>query len=95
MIFVNQNENPVTIEAAVSNEAGETLVSMQLDVPVVEGHGRPNASIDNVFESDGQYTVSVDVTDGPSATETLEVTGTEDDSDSHQVYLDGDEIAFS
>jgi|GEM_PF-4575133 len=95
LIFVNQNENPVTINTTVTNNAGETLVSTQLDVPVVEGHGRPNASIENVFESDGQYTVSVDVTDGPSATEKLEVTGTEDDSDSQQVYLDGDEITFS
>ncbi|MEE6211086.1 hypothetical protein U3A55_13130 [Salarchaeum sp. III] len=95
LVFVNQTENPVTIKATVTNDADDTLVSTQLEVPVVEGHGRPNATIENVFESDGQYTVTVDVTDGPSATETLDVTGTEDDSDTHQVYLDGDEITFS
>lgn len=95
LVFLNHNENPVTINVTVTNEAGETLVERQLEVPVVERNTEPNASIDDVFESDGQYTVSVDVTDGPSATEQLDVSGTEDDSDTHSVEIDGDEIAFS
>ena len=53
LVFVNRNENSVTIDTTVTNEAGETLVSTQLKVAVVEGHGQPNASIDTVFEMDG------------------------------------------
>jgi len=95
LIFLNHNENPITIDVTVTNEAGETLVEKQLEVPVVKRNTEPNASIDDVFESDGQYTVSVNVTDGPSATEELDVTGTDDDSDSHSIELDGSEITFS
>lgn len=95
LVFLNHNENPVTINVTVTNEAGETLVERQLEVPVVERNTEPNASIDDIFESDGQYTVSVDVTDGPSATEQLDVTGTEDDSETHSISIDGDEITFS
>jgi len=95
LIFLNHNENPITIDVTVTNEAGETLVEKQLEVPVVKRNTEPNASIDDVFESDGQYTVSVNVTDGPSATEQLDITGTEDDSETHSVSIDGDEITFS
>lgn len=95
LVFLNHNENPITIDVTVTNEAGETLVEKQLEVPVVKRNTEPNAAIDDVFESDGQYTVSVDVTDGPSATEQLDVTGTEDDSETHSVSIDGDEITFS
>lgn len=95
LVFLNHNENPITVDVTVTNEAGETLVEQQLEVPVVKRNTEPNASIDDVFESDGQYTVSVNVTDGPSATEQLDVTGTEDDSETHSVSIDGDEITFS
>ncbi|CQH64265.1 uncharacterized protein HHUB_4339 (plasmid) [Halobacterium hubeiense] len=95
LIFLNHNENPITIDVTVTNEAGEALVEKQLEVPVVKRNTEPNASIDDVFESDGQYTVSVNVTDGPSATEQLDITGTEDDSETHSVSIDGDEITFS
>jgi hypothetical protein len=95
LVFLNHNENPVTIDVTVTTEAGETLVERQLEVPVVERNTEPNASIDDVFESDGQYTVSVNVTDGPSATEQLDVSGTEDDSETHSISIDGDEITFS
>lgn len=95
LVFLTHNENPVTIDVTVTTEAGETLVERQLEVPVVERNTEPNASIDDVFESDGQYTVSVNVTDGPSATEQLDVTGTEDDSETHSISIDGDEITFS
>lgn len=95
LVFLNHNENPITIDVTVTNEAGETLVEKQLEVPVVKRNTEPNAAIDDVFESDGQYTVSVDATDGPSATEQLDVTGTEDDSETHSVSIDGDEITFS
>ncbi|SEV93127.1 hypothetical protein [Halobacterium jilantaiense] len=95
LVLINHNENPVTATVSVTNSNGETLTSTELEVPVVERNTEPNASIDDVFESDGQYTVSVDVTDGPSATEELDVTGTDDDSDSHSIELDGGEITFS
>lgn len=95
LVFLNHNENPITIDVTVSNEAGETLIEEQLEVPVVERNTEPNASIDDVFETDGMYTVSVAVTNGPSATEELDVSGTEDDSDTHSVEIDGDEITFS
>jgi len=95
LVFLNHNENPITIGVTVTNEAGETIVEKQLEVPVVKRNTEPNATIDDVFESDGQYTVSVDVTDGPSATEQLDVTGTEDDSETHSVSIEGDEITFS
>ena len=83
LVFLNHNETPVTIDVTVTDEAGETLVEKQLEVPVVERNTEPNATIDDVFESDGQYMVSVKVIDGPSATEQLDVTGTEDDSETH------------
>lgn len=95
LVFLNHNENPITVDVTVTNEAGETLVEQQLKVPVVKRNTEPNASIDDVFESDGQYTVSVNVTDGPSATEQLDVTGTEDDSETHSASIGGDEITFS
>lgn len=95
LVFINHNQNPVPIDVTVTDEAGETLVERQLEVPVVQRNTEPNASIDDVFETDGQYTVTVNVTDGPSATERLDVTGTEDDSDTHSVSLDGGEITFS
>lgn len=95
LVFINHTENPVTIDVTVTDEAGEILVERQLEVPVVQRNTEPNASIDDVFETDGQYTVVVNVTDGPSATEQLDVAGTEDDSDTYSVSLDGDEIAFS
>jgi len=95
LVFLNHNENPITIDVTVSDEDGETLVEKQLEVPVVKRNVEPNATIGDVFESDGQYTVSVDVADGPSATEELDVDGTADDSDTHSVEIDGDEIVFS
>ncbi|WP_148416069.1 hypothetical protein [Haloferax sp. KTX1] len=95
LVLVNQNDAPITVETTVTDATGETLVSTRLDVPVVEGHGRPNASIDNVFDTDGTYAVSVAVTDGPSATTELDVDGTAEDTDTHQVYFEGDEITFS
>jgi len=95
LVFLNHNETPVTIDVTVTDEAGETLVEKQLEVPVVERNTEPNATIDDVFQSDGQYTVSVNVIDGPSATEQLDVTGTEDDSETHSVSIEGDEIIFS
>lgn len=95
LVFLNHNENPITVAVTVTDSSGETLVSTDLEVPVVKRNTEPNASIDDVFESDGQYTISVDVTDGPSATEELDVSGTDDDSDSHSIELDGSEITFS
>lgn len=95
LVFLNHNENPITVAVTVTDSSGQTLVSTDLEVPVVKRNTEPNASIDDVFEPDGQYTISVDVTNGPSATEELDVTGTADDSETHSVEIDGDEIKFS
>lgn len=95
LILINHNKNPVTATVTVTNSNGETLTSTELEVPVVERNTEPNTSIDDVFESDGQYTISVDITDGPSATGEFDVSGTDDDSDSHSIELDGSEITFS
>jgi len=95
LVFLNHNENPITVAVTVIDSNDETLISTDLEVPVLERNTEPNASIDDIFESDGRYTISVDVTDGPSATEELDVTGTVDDSETHSVEIDGDEIVFS
>lgn len=95
LILVNDTDSPVTVSVTVTDEAGETLLSETYDVPVVEGHGRPNVEIADVFESDGRYTISVDVRDGPETTEELTVRSTTDDADMHQIYVEDETIEFS
>ncbi|RKD97979.1 hypothetical protein [Halopiger aswanensis] len=95
LILVNETQSPVTVTLAVTDESGGTLLSETFDVPVVEGHGRPNTPIEDVFETDGEYTISVAVRDGPSTTETLLVRATADDADMHQIYIENDGIEFS
>lgn len=95
LILVNETDTPVTADVTVTDESGSELLSETFDVPVVEGHGHPNTPIEDVFETDGRYTVVVSVHDGPSTTHELTVRSTDDDADMHQIYLEADRIEFS
>lgn len=95
LILVNETNSPLTVSLTVTDGAGATLHSGTHDVPVNEGHGDPNTPIEDVFETDGRYTVTVEVEDGPSATKELHVRSTKDDADLHQIYVEDDRIEFS
>lgn len=95
LILVNETDSPVTVSLTVTDGAGATLHSGTHDVPVHEGHGDPDTPIEDVFETDGRYTVAVEVEDGPSATKELHVRSTQDDADLHQIYVEDDRIEFS
>lgn len=95
LVLVNETDSPVTASLTVTDASGATLLSETFDVPVVEGHGRPNTSIEDLFETNGQYAISVAVQDGPSTTTELTVRSTQDDADMHQIYLEDDRIEFS
>lgn len=81
------------VHAVLVSEA--VLLSETFDVPVVEGHGDPNTPIDDVFETDGDYIVTVDVHSGLTATSELSIRSTENDADMHQIYIEEDDITFS
>lgn len=95
LILVNETESPVSVTVTVTDESGATLLSETFDVPVAEGHGEPDTRIEDVFETDGQYTVAVDVEDGPSVARELTVRSTTDDADLHQIYIEADRVEFS
>lgn len=95
LILVNETDSPVSVSVSVTDESEATLLSEPFDVPVVEGHGEPGTRIADVFETDGQYTIAVDVEDGPSVSRELTVRSTADDADLHPIYVEADRIEFS
>ena len=95
IIVVNYHQSPVTVVVTVTDATGDLVVARRLDVPVAKGHGHPNAQIEDVFETDGLYTISIEVEGGLSATQELEIRTTATDADMHQIYLHTDEIVFS
>ncbi|WP_049923373.1 hypothetical protein [Halopiger djelfimassiliensis] len=95
IILVNDTQTPISASVTVVDESETALVSETFDVPVVEEHGQPNTPIEDVFETDGQYVITIAVDDGPSATKELPIRSTEDDADMHQIYIEEQRIEFS